>query len=75
MVQYSCVTERGNYPDMSRHVHITFCLRYHLVKMYVARVQSTCSLLASHMEHLWGVSIEIPIFDPFGGPTSRLAPP
>ena len=26
------------------------------------------------MEHLWGVSIEIPIFDPFGGPTSWFAP-
>ena len=29
---------------------------------------------SSPMEHLWGVSIEIPIFDPFGGPTSWFAP-
>ena len=37
----------GNSQDMSRRVQITFCIRYYLVKMYAARVQSTRSLLAS----------------------------
>ena len=110
--------------ELPRHVttraQITFCIRYYLVKMFAARVQSTRSLLAyplcsavsvttlmltlpsiehyishpivtltttcilshrqsspkilSYEEPLGGGSIDIPIFDPVGGPTSWFAP-
>ena len=44
----------GNSPDTARHTQITFCIRHYLVKMYAARVQSTCSLLVfRHNAHVY----------------------